>query len=109
MTSKQTGTAEGSDSGAHWPATVASLAVGAAFFATVRVGFRMDGTRNARADCSAEEAGCGGVLPIRAQPDVLGVLRGLDRAVGGFRTGKPARNRGGVRNCAGREFLCAVI
>ena len=33
MTSRQAGTARGTDRGAHWPTTVASLAVGAAFFA----------------------------------------------------------------------------
>ena len=33
MTSGQTGTGRGADGGAHWPTTVASLAVGAAFFA----------------------------------------------------------------------------
>ena len=54
MTSKQTGTAEGSDSGAHWPAIVASLAVGAAFFALwfwllpSWLGFRVDAAGAAR-------------------------------------------------------------
>ena len=33
MTSGQTGTGRSPDRGAHWPATIASLAVGAAFFA----------------------------------------------------------------------------
>src|SRR5271157_2310589 len=76
---------------------------------TLRVGLRMGGTRDAGSNCSAEEAGGGGVLSIRAEPHVPGVHRGMDRAVGGFRTGKFARNRGGVRDCAGGGFICVVI
>src|ERR1019366_8132048 len=59
----------------------------------LRLGLRMDGTRYAGAGCSAEETGCGGVLSLRAEPHVPGVLRGLGGAVGSLRTGKPGGDR----------------
>src|SRR4030095_2576783 len=62
---------------------------------TVRVGLRTDGTRNTCANCSAEEAGCGGVLSIRAEPDVCRLLRWMGRAVGGLRTSELAFDRSG--------------
>src|SRR5208283_4654049 len=76
---------------------------------TVRVGFRMDGTRNASASCSAEEAGCGGLLSLRAEPDVLGVLRGLGGTVGGRRSGELSCDQWGVRGGAGRGLVCAAV
>jgi len=30
-------------------------------------------------------------------------------AVGGLRTGEPGRDRAGVRDCAGRGFVCVVV
>ena len=88
-----------------------SRALGAWFQrgAAVRVGLRMGGTRNAGTDCSAEEAGRGGVLSICAKPDVARVLPGMGRAVGGLRMGEPGCDRGGVRDCAGHGFVSVAL
>src|SRR5260370_36936182 len=73
------------------------------------MGFRMDGTRNGRADWSAAETSGGGILPICPEPDVRGVLRGLAGFVGGLWAGEPGRDRGGVRRRAGHSFVCAAL
>ena len=75
----------------------------------LRLGLWMDRTRDAGANCSAEEAGGGGVLPVREEPHVPGVHRGMGRAMGGLWNCEPGRDRGGVRDCAGCGFVCAVV
>ena len=76
---------------------------------TLRVGFRPDRTRNAGTSRSTQEAGCSGILSLRAEPDVPGILRGLDRAVGNLRKGQHRRNRGRLRCYIGCRFICAAV
>jgi hypothetical protein len=62
-------------SGHDWSGTLAlawGCALSAGFFsgAKVHLGFRADGTRNARSDCSPTEASGGGILSISTEPDV---------------------------------------
>src|SRR5450755_3423000 len=75
----------------------------------LRLGLRTHGTRNAGASRSAEEAGGGWILSIRAESHVPGVLSGMGRAVGGLWTSEPGRHGGGVRCCAGRGFVCVAV
>src|SRR5215471_4245038 len=49
------------------------LGVRLRYRASLRLGFRMDGARHACASRSAEAAGRRGLLPLRAQPDVLAI------------------------------------
>src|SRR5208337_4831942 len=77
--------------------------------AQVRLGFRMDGTWNAGADCSTAEAGGRGILPICAQPHVCGVFRGLVGVVGGLRAGGHGGNPSGARSRGGRSTLCTAL
>src|ERR1035438_494434 len=75
----------------------------------VRLGLWTHRSRNARAPYSAEEAGGGWLLQVRAQSDVRWLLRRMDRAVGGSRSREfAADRRSGC--CSGRSgSLCAVV
>src|SRR5215471_9389941 len=73
---------------------------------TVRVGLRTDRTRDSRTNCSAEEAGCCGLLPVRAKPDVRRLPHRLDRAVDRVRAGELVRDRGGGRCPARNRSVC---
>src|SRR5208337_941783 len=75
----------------------------------LRLGFRTDGPRNARADCSPAEAGGGGILPLCAEPDVCGILRGLDGTLGDLWAGQPGGDHCGGHRCGGSSPLCAVL
>ena len=76
---------------------------------TLRLGLRADGTRNASANRSAEEPGGGWILSIRAESHVPGILSGMGWAVVGLRTSEPGSDRVGVRDCAGRGFVCVAV
>src|SRR5437870_4199038 len=59
-----------------------SIGAGICSCSTLHLGFRLDGAWHARAFRSASAVSGEGFLPLRAQPDVLGLRRRLDRAMG---------------------------
>jgi hypothetical protein len=74
--------------------------------ASMRVGLWTHGTRHTSADSSAEAAGGGGFLSLRAQPHVFGILYGVDGIVGGFRPSKSGGDRGCVFGGSRRPPVC---
>src|SRR5712692_1780382 len=77
--------------------------------ATLHLGLRVDGTRNPCARGSAAAIGGGGLLPLRAESDVCGLCRWVDRAVGGFRTRQPGTDRRSGRRCPRRASVCRLL
>src|SRR5207247_9801640 len=66
-----------------------SIGAGIRGCSTLHLGLRVDGTRNPRAFRSTSAISSGGLLPLRASPDVRGLRGWLDRAVGRFGTCPP--------------------
>src|SRR5579864_5414608 len=61
--------------------------------AALRLGFWVDGARDACSGRSAAAAGGGGFLPVRAQPYVPGVCGGMDWALDCVWTCRPSSDR----------------
>src|SRR5205085_10380759 len=83
-----------------------AVGVGICSGAAVRVGFRANRTRDARTSRSAEAAGRGRFLPLRAQSYVRGVPDGLGGIVGGVWVGESGGDPGGVSGAAGSASVC---
>src|SRR5260370_14321722 len=75
----------------------------------MHLGFRMDRTRNACANCSPSESGSGGILSICAEPHVLRLHCGLIGAVGGLWTSEPGNTGGGLGRRGRSGLVCAVL
>src|SRR5690348_15015604 len=75
----------------------------------MRVGLWVDRAGNPCANGSPQEAGCGGPLSVREEPDVLGILHGMGGPLGRFWAREPGRYRSGLRACNSHGFVCALV
>src|SRR5260370_1070534 len=66
-----------------------SVGLGIRSCPALRLGFRVDGTRHAGTNCSAEKPGSRGFLSLCAEPNVCGLCRRVDRSVDRVRTPQP--------------------
>ena len=75
----------------------------------VHLGLWMDRTWNARAVCAPAKARGRGILPIRSEPYVCGILRRLDGPLGGVWACKPVGDVDCVRGCGGGRPLRTAL
>src|SRR5260370_15250751 len=75
----------------------------------LRLGFRVDGTRHAGTNCSAEKPGSRGFLSLCAEPNVCGLCRRVDRSVDRVRTPQPGGDYFPGGGCPRHTSVCGLL
>src|SRR5215472_5425191 len=86
-----------------------SVGIGIRRCAALYMGLRLDWAWHAIAVCPTPATGRSGLLPLSAEPHVLGLRRRLDRIVDRFRPRQSSGLGGRRRGCTRRAPVCRLL